>query len=115
MAVGYGQLQVYDPWIVENDDKKVSLTTNEQLINKPSNFLIEVEVPLPLNAGCQIDITLPETLRLGAEMDRVIIGGMFGSVRDADISLDASRNLIHIDNACRTYRQNAAKASFEIE
>ena len=73
-----------------------------------------MEVPLPLNRGCQIDITLPETLKLGPEMQKVVIGGMFGSVREADISLDASQNLIHIDNACMTYRQNAAKASFDI-
>ena len=63
-----------------------------------------MEVPLPLNPGCQIDIFLPKPLKIGAEMNRVIIGGLFGSIRDADIRLDTSRNLIQIDNACRSYR-----------
>jgi len=48
-------------------------------------------------------------------LTRVMISGMFGSLREADITLDASRNLIKIDNACMSYRQNVAKASFELQ
>lgn len=104
IAVGYGSLQVFEPAIVASTKSAVSLTTTETLINKASNFLIEMDVPLPLNSGCQISIYLPKPLYIGAEMNEVKIGGLFGSIRTADIRLDASRNLVSIDNACRTYR-----------
>ena len=47
-------------------------------------------------------------------MTQVILKGMFGSRRRAEITLDASRNVIQIARACQTYRQNVARASFEI-
>lgn len=72
-------------------------------------------MPLPLDAGCQIDLFIPKPLVIGESLTRVMISGMFGSLREADITLDASRNLIKIDNACMSYRQNVAKASFELQ
>ena len=74
-----------------------------------------MDVPLPLNRGCKIDIVLPSPLKLGAEMNEVIIGGLFGSIRSADMTLDPDRNLIEIYNACRMYRQNTVKASFDLQ
>ena len=59
---------------------------------------------MPLNSGCQIDLYIPEPLVIGPELTRVVISGMFGSLRDAEITLDASSNVIKIDGACQTYR-----------
>ena len=115
IAEGFGSLQVLEPAIVASDADTVNLEASETLINKASNFLLEIDLPLPLNAGCEIEVFIPKPLVIGPETTRVIIGGLFGSIRDADIRLDAARNMIKIDNACRDYRQNAVKASMEIE
>jgi hypothetical protein len=71
-------------------------------------------LPVPLNAGCQIDLYIPKPLFIGPGLSIVIIGGQFGSVREAQFILDADQNLIKIAGACPNYRQAFAKATFEI-
>lgn len=52
IAEGFGSLQVLEPAIVASDADTVNLEASETLINKASNFLLEIDLPLPLNAGC---------------------------------------------------------------
>jgi len=92
----------------------VKVTASETLINQKSNFVLEVDLPLPLNAGCKIDVLIPKPLVIGPEMTRVTISGLFGSIRDAEITLDAELNRIHVQNACLSYRANVVKAVFEL-
>ena len=104
IGVGLGELKVSASAVIANDADSVSLTASKTLINSLSTFLIELTVPLPLDAGCQIDVFIPKPLVIGESLTRVMISGMFGSLREADITIDASRNLIKIDNACMSYR-----------
>ena len=90
------------------------MEASETLINKLTDFELTVELPLPLNADCKIDLFIPEPLAIGADFEHVKVGGMFGPLRDATFTVDATRNLIKIDRACLSYRQNAAPAYFEL-
>ena len=110
IAVGYGTLSVSEPAEVSNFGDKVSLIATERLINQNSDFLLEIELPLPLNEGCQVDLYIPRPLFIGPDLTSVKIGGMFGSKRQAFFSLDTTRNLIKIDQACMNYRSNIVKA-----
>ena len=92
----------------------VSVTVTETLIYEQSDFLLELQLPVPLEEGCQIELTIPAPLEIGPELTAIDVGGQFGSVREASITFDASLNIIKIRNACLSYRQNAAKATFKI-
>jgi hypothetical protein len=54
-------------------------------------------------------------LKIGPELTTVEVGGQFGPVVEAIFTIDASRNMIKIVNACASYRQNVAKATFNIK
>ena len=71
IAIGAGTLTVSDPAIVGSGPETVSLRASETLINRVSNFIIEFDVPLPLNAGCQIELTIPKPLFIGPDLTRV--------------------------------------------
>ena len=100
IATGIGALTVSEPAVVAADAKTVTLTASETLINKVSNFQLEIELPLPLNAGCQIEVYVPKPLFIGSDLSKVVLSGMFGQFRDAPITLDADQNLIKVDDAC---------------
>ena len=100
IATGLGSLSVSEPAVVSADSKVVTLTASETLINKVSNFQLEITLPLPLNAGCQIELYVPKPLFIGSELSRVVLSGMFGQFRDAPITLDTDQNLIVINDAC---------------
>ena len=104
IAIGAGTLTVSDPAIVGSGPETVSLRASETLINRVSNFIIEFDVPLPLNAGCQIELTIPKPLFIGPDLTRVQIAGMFGSIRQPNLALDADNGIINIDGACPSYR-----------
>ena len=75
---------------VENDKSTVSVEATETLINKLTDFTITAELPLPLNRGCKIDLYIPEPLFIGADFENVKVGGMFGPLRDATFTVDAT-------------------------
>ena len=82
----------------------MATTPSETLVNRPTNVKLDLTMPLPLNEGCQIDLYLPRPLFIGPDLTSVVVGGMFGSLRDVPYTLDASRNLVKIAGACRSYR-----------
>ena len=90
IANGYGDLTISEFATVSSSGDTVTLTASELLINQKSNFLLEVKLPLPLNAGCVIDLYLPPPLFIGPDLKSVEISGMFGQLREADVTLDAS-------------------------
>ena len=61
-------------------------------------------MPVPLEEGCQIELVIPGPLRIGPELTTVEVGGQFGPVVEAIFTIDASRNMIKIVNACSSYR-----------
>ena len=93
----------------------MSLKASETLINQKTEFILSVELPLPLNRGCQIELYIPQPLFIGADLLDITIGGLFGSLRQATFTVDATRNLVKIDRACLSYRQNAIPATFELK
>ena len=104
IANGIGQLTITEAATVSDKGDTVSLTASETLINQKTTFLLSVESPLPLNRGCQVDLYIPKPLFIGADLVDIKIGGMFGSLRQATYSIDATNNLIKIDQACLSYR-----------
>ena len=89
-----------EPAVVAADAKTVTLTASETLINKASHFELDIVLPLPLNAGCQIELYIPKPLFIGSELSRVVLSGMFGQFREAPITLDTTQNLIIVNDAC---------------
>ena len=104
IANAYGELIVSQAATVSNKGETVSLQSTETLINKKTDFTLSMELPLPLNRGCQIDLFIPKPFFIGSEFTSVTIGGLFGPIREAIFTIDATRNLIKIDGACLTYR-----------
>ena len=96
IATGNGILVVNTAAQVSDSEEHVSLTASETLINQVTNFELSVDLPLPLNRGCQIDLYIPDPLFIGAEFVDITIGGMFGQVRPAVFTIDATSNLIKI-------------------
>ena len=68
-----------------------------------SEFTLDIDLPLPLNAGCYVDLYIPSPLFIGPELTDIKISGMFGSLRNADVTADADQNLIIINDACPQY------------
>lgn len=83
IASGFGSLEVTTEAVISSSEDTVSLSVTETLINENSNFLIEVDLPVPLNKGCQIDLFIPKPLSIGPDLATVTIGGLFGSLREA--------------------------------
>ena len=96
IAIGNGILVVNTAAQVSDSEDHVSLTASETLINQVTDFELSVDLPLPLNRGCQIDLYIPDPLFIGAEFVEVTIGGMFGNYRSAIFTVDATSNLIKI-------------------
>ena len=115
IAAGIGDFQVLQPvGIGALSPEIVSLTVTETLIFEESDFLLELQLPVPLEEGCKIELTIPAPLGIGPELTSVEVGGQFGAVKEALLTIDASQNMIKIQNACESYRQNVAKATFKI-
>ena len=47
---------------------------------------------------------IPDPLKIGPELTTVEVGGQFGPMVEAIFTIDASRNMIKIVNACASYR-----------
>ena len=103
IAVGTGELTVSKRAEVPTGTA-VSLTASQTLINQQTSIELEIQMPVPLNAGCLIDVFIPKPLSIGPELSQVTVGGMFGSLRPARINIDATNNKIKIDGACLSFR-----------
>ena len=95
IASGIGEFQVLQPVeIASISPEIVNLIVTETLIYEESDFLLEVQMPVPLEEGCKIELAIPEPLEIGRELTTVEVGGQFGPVKEAYITIDKTRNMI---------------------
>ena len=109
-------MHVYQPVSLDSSDPDiVSATASETLIFEESDFLIEVLLPVPLQDGCKVELTIPAPLGIGPELTEIEVEGQFGARRLARFTIDANLNLITILDACTQYHHNVAPATFRIK
>ena len=72
----------------------MSISVSETLVTAQSIFTFEAILPVPLNSGCLIDLSIPKQLPIGPEMNTVIVKGIFGKQRETKYTIDAEKNVV---------------------
>jgi hypothetical protein len=71
---------------------------------------MEFVVPVPLSAGCIVEIVFPSQIEVGADLQEVQAFGLPNAQRKLIGVINRNRNSYIISNACPAYRDNTNTA-----
>ena len=95
---------------------EITMDQGSSVIREKSGLKIDFEMPIPLNAGCIIAVSVPSDFKgLYHLVETVRLEGMFGFIRHVPFSL-LSNNVIVIEDACLDYTDNSiANATINVQ
>jgi hypothetical protein len=82
-------------------------------VSKQTAVELALILPVPLDAGCFVEVTAPKLLSMD-QVTQVQVFGIFGQQRDVSFTINTDSNSLVINNACVTHRDNPPKATANI-
>jgi hypothetical protein len=80
-----GWLKITQPATI--DASQVELTVENTEVEDLSVYDLSVKLPVPLEAGCRVTITIPEQVEFGIELKSIQVSGIFGAYREVSFSI----------------------------
>lgn len=109
---GGATLQITEGAKVMSDSVEIKVHENADsrssnyLINELVMYKLEVQLPVGLEPGCQVEIILPEELEFGPTLQTVSTGFMFGTPAKRMFSPMPENHSIFMRDVCDTWLSN---------
>jgi len=83
----------------------VTLTATDLTIQSTTTYTLKFFNSVPLNAGCQVEVTFPSELTFDSDSLQLVTGsgGIIGSSRSLDFSYDEGDSSVKVTDACNSY------------
>lgn len=89
------------------DETNVSLVATDSTIQETTTYTLKFLTSVPLNTGCQVEVTFPSQLTFNSDTLQLVTGSgaIVGSSRTLAFSYDEGDSSIKVTDACNSYSQ----------